>query len=192
MAAISLWSTTSAAAILLLLLAAAPRHAAGGTEYTVGDAAGWTNGFNYLAWSQKYNFTVGDTLVFNYVVGQHDVYEVTEDAFRACEPAKKTLRVWVTGRDLRQPHPAGELLLHLQRRGPLPRRHEARRLRGRGSPAAAASAAFPAGVAISAASADGLCRRVVDTAPPRVVRSFGDSMPRCDLPIACCLKVTDY
>ncbi|KAK3129576.1 hypothetical protein QOZ80_6BG0481850 [Eleusine coracana subsp. coracana] len=85
---------------LLLAAAAAPRHAAAGTEYAVGDAAGWTNGPNYLAWSQNYNFTAGDTLVFNYVQGRHDVYQVTEDAFRTCEPARKTLRVWVSGRDL--------------------------------------------------------------------------------------------
>ena len=50
-------------AILLLLFAAAagPRRA-GATEYTVGDSDGWTNGPNYLAWSQMYNFTAGDTL----------------------------------------------------------------------------------------------------------------------------------
>lgn len=55
-------SFTMLAAAILLFLAAAPRHAAGGTEYTVGDAGGWTNGPNYLTWSQKYNFTAGDTL----------------------------------------------------------------------------------------------------------------------------------
>jgi hypothetical protein len=54
----------AATAILLLLLAAAaaaPRDA-GATEYAVGDSGGWTIGPNYLAWSQKYNFTAGDTL----------------------------------------------------------------------------------------------------------------------------------
>lgn len=39
--------------------------------------------------------------VFNYVQGQHDVYQVTEDAFRTCEPGRtKTLRAWVSGHDL--------------------------------------------------------------------------------------------
>lgn len=62
MGAISLSSNTAAAAILhlVLLLAAAGRH--GATEYAVGDSAGWTIGPNYLTWSQKYNFTAGDTL----------------------------------------------------------------------------------------------------------------------------------
>lgn len=56
-------SPTVAATVLLLLIAAAatPRHA-GATEYTVGDSQGWTIGPSYLAWSQKYNFTAGDTL----------------------------------------------------------------------------------------------------------------------------------
>ena len=31
-------------------------------DYTVGDSDGWTTGENYLKWSEKYNFTVGDTL----------------------------------------------------------------------------------------------------------------------------------
>jgi hypothetical protein len=56
------FSFTTAAAILhlALLLAAARRH--GATDYTVGDSAGWAIGPNYLIWSQKYNFTAGDTL----------------------------------------------------------------------------------------------------------------------------------
>jgi hypothetical protein len=61
MGATSLSSRTAAAILhLVLLLAAARRH--GATDYTVGDSAGWTIGPNYLTWSQKYNFTAGDTL----------------------------------------------------------------------------------------------------------------------------------
>jgi hypothetical protein len=63
MGAASLSSRAAAAILLLLvLLAEARRHGAGATEYTVGDSAGWTIGPNYLTWSQKYNFTAGDTL----------------------------------------------------------------------------------------------------------------------------------
>ncbi|CAL5082604.1 unnamed protein product [Urochloa decumbens] len=94
-------SSTAATAILLLLLAAARRHGAGATEYNVGDSAGWTIGPNYLTWSQKYNFTAGDTLVFNYVAAQHNVYRVTQDAFRDCEAAaNETMGSWATGHDL--------------------------------------------------------------------------------------------
>ncbi|RCV12720.1 hypothetical protein SEVIR_2G302600v4 [Setaria viridis] len=97
----SLSSTGAAATLLLVLLAAALRHGTGATEYTVGDSAGWTIGPNYLTWSQKYNFTAGDTLVFNYVAAQHNVYRVTQDAFRTCEPpaANQTMGSWETGRD---------------------------------------------------------------------------------------------
>ncbi|XP_062193937.1 basic blue protein-like [Phragmites australis] len=86
---------SATAASILLLVAGA-----GATEYTVGDSAGWTIGPNYLTWSQKYNFTAGDTLVFDYVVEQHDVYRVTQDAFRTCEPENQTMRVWSSGHDL--------------------------------------------------------------------------------------------
>ncbi|CAL5063110.1 unnamed protein product [Urochloa decumbens] len=91
----------TAATAILLLLAAARRHGAGATEYAVGDSAGWTIGPNYLTWSQKYNFTAGDTLVFNYVAAQHNVYRVTQDAFRDCEAAaNETMGSWATGHDL--------------------------------------------------------------------------------------------
>ncbi|PAN13595.1 hypothetical protein GQ55_2G339100 [Panicum hallii var. hallii] len=102
MGAASLSSRAAAAILLLLvLLAEARRHGAGATEYTVGDSAGWTIGPNYLTWSQKYNFTAGDTLVFSYVAAQHDVHRVTQDAFRTCEPAaNQTMGAWATGHDL--------------------------------------------------------------------------------------------
>lgn len=62
MGASSLSSTAVTATLLVLFLASAQRHGAGATEYKVGDSDGWTIGPNYLTWSQKYNFTAGDTL----------------------------------------------------------------------------------------------------------------------------------
>ncbi|OEL38801.1 hypothetical protein BAE44_0000181 [Dichanthelium oligosanthes] len=101
MGAASVSSTAAGAFLLLVLLAAARRHGAGAKEYTVGDSAGWTIGPNYLTWSQKYNFTAGDTLVFDYVAEQHNVYRVTQDVFRTCEPANTTnMGAWATGHDL--------------------------------------------------------------------------------------------
>lgn len=38
--------------------------------------------------------------MFNYVKEQHNVYRVTQDAFRTCEPANHTMGVWATGHDL--------------------------------------------------------------------------------------------
>uniref|UniRef100_A0A0E0M3Z6 Phytocyanin domain-containing protein n=1 Tax=Oryza punctata TaxID=4537 RepID=A0A0E0M3Z6_ORYPU len=91
-------ATAPAAAVALLLMAAA--GFTGATEYTVGDSEGWTIGPSYLAWSQKYNFTAGDTLVFNYVQRQHDVLRVTQDAFRTCDPANQTVQRWGSGHDV--------------------------------------------------------------------------------------------
>ncbi|XP_047051987.1 basic blue protein-like [Lolium rigidum] len=89
------------AMIILLLLAAASPRDGGATEYTVGDSDGWAIGPNYDAWSQQYNFSAGDTLAFNYVPVLHDVYQVTQDAFRTCQPAAgQTVRMWASGSDV--------------------------------------------------------------------------------------------
>ncbi|CAM0908672.1 unnamed protein product [Alopecurus aequalis] len=57
---------------------------AGAAEYSVGDD-GWTIGTNFVAWAQNHSFAAGDVLVFEYVKGQHNVYEVTEAAYRSCD-----------------------------------------------------------------------------------------------------------
>ncbi|KAH7661588.1 Cupredoxins domain-containing protein [Dioscorea alata] len=53
-------------------------------EYTVGDDDGWTDNFDYQAWTSDKQFKVGDILVFKYEVGKHDVIEVTPAEFLAC------------------------------------------------------------------------------------------------------------
>ncbi|WOK94675.1 mavicyanin-like [Canna indica] len=88
--------STSLAMILLALIA---QHSVGATEYIVGDENRWTTGTNYLAWSEKYNFTVGDVLVFKYVKGQHDVFRVTEETFRSCNSSSGVLETHATGDD---------------------------------------------------------------------------------------------
>ncbi|KAM0930204.1 hypothetical protein ACQ4PT_000983 [Festuca glaucescens] len=62
---------------------------AGAAEYTVGGDGinGWDTGTNYATWSQAQSFAAGDVLVFNYVKSQHNVYEVTEEAYRSCDDA---------------------------------------------------------------------------------------------------------
>ncbi|KAK1324993.1 hypothetical protein QJS10_CPA01g00366 [Acorus calamus] len=65
----------------------------------VGDAEGWDTGINYLSWSQKYNFTVGDVLDFNYVKSQHNAYEVTEDTYRSCDGSKGVVNKYESGQD---------------------------------------------------------------------------------------------
>ncbi|PSS25971.1 Blue copper protein [Actinidia chinensis var. chinensis] len=67
--------------------------------YTVGDADEWSTGTSYLVWSEKYNFTVGDVLVFKYVKGQHDTYEVTQDTYQSCNTSTGVLAKYESGND---------------------------------------------------------------------------------------------
>ncbi|KAJ8490561.1 hypothetical protein OPV22_012282 [Ensete ventricosum] len=83
---------------LILLPLMALQHVAA-TDYMVGDDDGWTTGTNYLTWSEKYNFTVGDVLVFRYLAGQHDVYQVTEETYRSCNSSSGVLRRYASGAD---------------------------------------------------------------------------------------------
>lgn len=62
------------------------------TKHVVGDATGWTipsNGASfYVNWASNKTFTVGDTLVFNFANGQHDVAKVTKSDSDSCNGAK--------------------------------------------------------------------------------------------------------
>ncbi|XP_029126143.1 mavicyanin-like [Cajanus cajan] len=67
-------------------------------EFVVGDDHGWTIGFNYAAWAADKTFQVGDTLVFNYDAGKHNVFKVNGTLFQSCTvpPASEGLH---TGSD---------------------------------------------------------------------------------------------
>ncbi|CAK7329475.1 unnamed protein product [Dovyalis caffra] len=67
--------------------------------YTVGDELRWNTGANFGSWSQKYNFSAGDTLVFTYGKGQHNVYEVTEATYRSCNASTGVLATYDSGND---------------------------------------------------------------------------------------------
>ncbi|XP_015938940.1 mavicyanin [Arachis duranensis] len=67
---------------LILLLASQTVFA---TDYTVGDASGWTNfGVDYKTWASGKTFKVGDTLTFNYDTSTHQVAEVSESDYGSC------------------------------------------------------------------------------------------------------------
>ncbi|KAG6490125.1 mavicyanin-like [Zingiber officinale] len=73
------------AANLLLAVSAATTH-------TVGGNSGWTIPFganNYTAWASIQTFAVGDTLVFNFVNGTHDVIQVPWASFNSCSTANQ-------------------------------------------------------------------------------------------------------
>ncbi|XP_045806767.1 basic blue protein-like isoform X1 [Trifolium pratense] len=67
--------------------------------YAVGDQDEWSSQTNYATWAEKYNFTLGDVLVFKYVKGQHNVYEVREETFRSCETSSGVLAKYESGED---------------------------------------------------------------------------------------------
>ncbi|CAF2285075.1 unnamed protein product [Brassica rapa] len=83
----------------LMILLALFGVAVGGTVHKVGDSSGWTMmGVNYEAWASSRTFQVGDSLVFEYNNGFHDVTEVTHNNFELCEPSKP-LAKYQTGSD---------------------------------------------------------------------------------------------
>nr|CAD1830495.1 unnamed protein product [Ananas comosus var. bracteatus] len=90
------------ALLLLSISAKLPVVVVVAKDYRVGGTDGWTFGPDFLQWSEQYNFTVGDVLIFNYVKGQHNTYQVTEDAYKACDGGETIppLRVYVSGNDV--------------------------------------------------------------------------------------------
>ncbi|KAF3796488.1 Blue copper protein [Nymphaea thermarum] len=85
--------------------------------YTVGDDDEWSLEGDYDKWSQKYNFTVGDTLefkvayklimgssmlllfVFRYVKSQHNVYIVRQRTYMSCNTSTGVLNIYTSGND---------------------------------------------------------------------------------------------
>ncbi|CAL1382308.1 unnamed protein product [Linum trigynum] len=53
-------------------------------QYAVGGQAGWTVNFNYLRWASGKDFRVGDSLVFNYPRGAHNVMKANRTEFMTC------------------------------------------------------------------------------------------------------------
>ncbi|MBA0603452.1 hypothetical protein Gorai_003595, partial [Gossypium raimondii] len=82
----------STMAALLVILAANLLQSTYGRTYTVGDSTGWgipanNNDDFYDDWADNKDFLVGDVLVFNFTNGQHNVVEVTEAGYDACNAA---------------------------------------------------------------------------------------------------------
>ncbi|KAK7247321.1 hypothetical protein RIF29_42202 [Crotalaria pallida] len=79
--------------LLCLLLHSEMAHAA---TYTVGGANGWT--FNTAGWPKGKRFRAGDTLVFNYSPGAHNVVVVDKAGYNACKTPKGA-KVYNSGSD---------------------------------------------------------------------------------------------
>ncbi|GMI79003.1 hypothetical protein HRI_001569600 [Hibiscus trionum] len=69
------------------------------TEFIVGGDDGWKLGVKYDDWAKDKQFFVGDTLVFKYNAGVHNVYKVNGDDFKSCTvPSNNSLGSF-TGND---------------------------------------------------------------------------------------------
>ncbi|XP_026416877.1 mavicyanin-like [Papaver somniferum] len=72
---------------------------ASATDYTVGDDSGWNNNFDYAAWAKDKQFYVGDTLLFKYEAGSHNVLKVNGTGFNECIKPDPSLAL-ATGNDV--------------------------------------------------------------------------------------------
>ncbi|XVF67953.1 hypothetical protein PTKIN_Ptkin10aG0163500 [Pterospermum kingtungense] len=84
---------------IILMVCFSFLKAATSEVYTVGDEDQWNSEVEYVSWSQKYNFTIGDVLVFKYNKGQHNAFEVTEATYRSCDTSSGVLAKYETGND---------------------------------------------------------------------------------------------
>ncbi|XP_020227482.1 blue copper protein [Cajanus cajan] len=74
--------------LVLFAVATLLHGSAAQTRHVVGDSIGWTipsgGAATYATWAANKTFTVGDTLVFNFTTGRHDVAKVTKSAYDTC------------------------------------------------------------------------------------------------------------
>ncbi|KAK9149624.1 hypothetical protein Scep_008381 [Stephania cephalantha] len=70
----------------IVLVSAFIHGATAADNYTVLDGQGWrvTSQDAYRNWAANKDFEVGDVLIFNFPTNQHDVAEVTKEAFDSC------------------------------------------------------------------------------------------------------------
>ncbi|CAI0417402.1 unnamed protein product [Linum tenue] len=86
----STFASFSSKRMVALIIAAAVAAAvyvpakAWAKQYVVGDERGWTNNFDYATWAEGKTFFVGDSLVFNYPAGKHNVFKVNGTDFQDC------------------------------------------------------------------------------------------------------------
>ncbi|KAH7686674.1 Cupredoxins domain-containing protein [Dioscorea alata] len=75
-----------------MLLVAMVAGAAASTKHVVGNSTGWTippNATFYSDWAASQKIFVGDSLVFNFQTGTHNVIEVAKSDYDACTSKNK-------------------------------------------------------------------------------------------------------
>ncbi|KAG6517019.1 basic blue protein-like [Zingiber officinale] len=88
-------SCYAALLLSLLLLLCSPRHSFAAT-HDVGESQGWGFSLSYDNWARSKSFAAGDTLVFKYQAGQHNVVPVSVADYRSCKASGKAA---ATGND---------------------------------------------------------------------------------------------
>ncbi|KAL3619376.1 hypothetical protein CASFOL_036946 [Castilleja foliolosa] len=86
--------------IMIFVAAAAMIVPCSGTDYMVGDDVGWRLGVDYSMWAQGKDFRVGDTLVFKYYPGAHNVIEVNESDYGKCASSNLSTVPFTSGIDV--------------------------------------------------------------------------------------------
>ncbi|PRQ57706.1 putative cupredoxin [Rosa chinensis] len=70
------------------------------TQYIVGDDQGWSSDVDYYSWIAGKTFHVGDSLVFNYTSGEHNVVvAANSDVYDQCATTPN-FGVWIGGSDV--------------------------------------------------------------------------------------------
>ncbi|XP_073285708.1 stellacyanin-like [Primulina huaijiensis] len=70
------------------------------TDYMVGDNDGWKLGVNYADWAKGKDFYVGDTLMFMYKEGVHNVQKVNGSDFKQCKSTNSSNKALTNGHDV--------------------------------------------------------------------------------------------
>ncbi|XP_020276555.1 basic blue protein-like isoform X1 [Asparagus officinalis] len=79
---------TEVAVLAILVIVCSPSCSFAAT-YIVGDSQGWGFSASYKDWANGKPFTAGDTLVFNYQSGVHNVVPVTASEYGSCKATGK-------------------------------------------------------------------------------------------------------
>ncbi|WOK98035.1 basic blue protein [Canna indica] len=88
-------SLSAAMLVALLLAVSSPVHSDAST-HVVGDSQGWGFSVSYADWAKSRSFAAGDTMVFNYQQGVHNVAPVSAAGYRSC---KASVSAATTGND---------------------------------------------------------------------------------------------
>ncbi|XVF66683.1 hypothetical protein PTKIN_Ptkin10aG0056900 [Pterospermum kingtungense] len=85
---------------LLVVMMAALLHLCHAAVYKVGDSAGWTTlgNIDYQKWAASKKFQVGDIIIFEYHTQFHNVLQVTDRMYEACN-VSAPLATYTTGND---------------------------------------------------------------------------------------------